>query len=133
MIAAFGLLVFQVPFRGSALLFALAALLFVIGNLGMGLWISSWAPTIQTATMFSSLMSILPGMMLSGFMFPIKNMPLVVQAASYIFPARYFMTISRTIFLKGGGLDVLGVQFVYLAGYAVVMLVLAAVTFRKRV
>jgi ABC-2 type transport system permease protein len=133
LISLFGLLVFQVPFRGSVLLFALASLLFVIGNLGLGLWISSWASTINVANQISGLLSMLPGFMLSGFIFSIRNMPPVLQTFTYIFPARYFMTINRTLFLKGSGLDVLWPEFACLAAYAVIMLVLSAATFKKRV
>lgn len=133
LISLFGLLVFQVPFRGSVLLFALASLLFVIGNLGLGLWISSWASSINSANQLSGLLSMLPGFMLSGFIFSIRNMPPVLQGFTYIFPARYFMTINRTLFLKGSGLDVLWFEFVCLAAYAAGMLALSAATFKKRV
>ncbi len=133
LISAFGILVFQVPFRGSVVLFALAALLFVIGNLGLGLWISSIASTVNVANQVSALLSMLPGFMLSGFIFSIRNMPPVLQAFTYIFPARYFMTISRTVFLKGSGIGVLGPELTALGIYAALTLVLSASTFKKRV
>jgi ABC-2 type transport system permease protein len=133
LITLFGLLVFQVPFRGSVVLFAVASLLFVIGNLGLGLWISSIASSINTANQISALLSMLPGFMLSGFIFSIRNMPPVLQAFTYLFPARYFMTINRTLFLKGSGLDVLWPEFAFLAAYATLTLMLSAATFKKRV
>jgi ABC-2 type transport system permease protein len=132
-ITLFGVLVFQIPFRGSLLLFALASLLFVLGNLGLGLWISSFASTITTATQISALLSFLPGFMLSGFIFSIRNMPPVLQAFTYIFPARYYMTINRTLFLKGSGLDVLWPEFAALAAYAALTMLLSAMTYKKRV
>lgn len=133
LITLFGVIVFQIPFRGSVLLFALASLLFVVGNLGLGLWISSWASTINVANQVSALLSMLPGFMLSGFIFSIRNMPPVLQLFTYVFPARYYMTINRTLFLKGTGLDVLWPEFAALAAYAGLMLFLSAVTFKKRV
>ena len=133
LITLFGVLVFQIPFRGSVVLFALASLLFVVGNLGLGLWISSWASTINVANQVSALLSMLPGFMLSGFIFSIRNMPPVLQAFTYIFPARYYMTINRTLFLKGTGLDVLWPQFAALLAYAAIMLFLSAATYKKRV
>lgn len=133
LISLFGIIAFQIPFRGSVVLFAVASLLFVLGNLGLGLWISSISSTINVANQISALLSMLPGFMLSGFVFSIRNMPPVLQAFTYVFPARYFMTINRTLFLKGGGLDVLWPEFAALLAYAALMLMLSAITFRKRV
>jgi ABC-2 type transport system permease protein len=133
LISLFGVLVFQIPFRGSVMLFALASLLFVLGNLGLGLWISSWASTVNVANQVSALLSMLPGFMLSGFIFSIRNMPPVLQAFTYLFPARYFMTINRTLFLKGSGLGVLWPEFAALFAYAAITLMLSASTFKKRV
>jgi ABC-2 type transport system permease protein len=133
LITLFGVLVFQIPFRGSVLLFALASLLFVLGNLGLGLWISSVASGVNTANQISALLSMLPGFMLSGFVFSIRNMPQALQVVTYAFPARYFMTINRTVFLKGSGLSVLWPEFLGLLVYAVLTISLAAVTFKKRV
>ncbi len=133
LISLFGVLVFQIPFRGSVMLFALASLLFVLGNLGLGLWISSWASTVNVANQVSALLSMLPGFMLSGFIFSIRNMPPALQAFTYLFPARYFMTINRTLFLKGSGLGVLWPEFAALFAYAAITLMLSASTFKKRV
>ncbi len=132
-ISLFGILVFQVPFRGSLGLFALASLLFVLGNLGLGLLISSIASSINTANQVSALLSMLPGFMLSGFIFSIRNMPGWLQAVTYIFPARYYMTVNRTLFLKGTGIEVLYPQIAFLAAYAVIAILLSALLFKKRV
>jgi ABC-2 type transport system permease protein len=132
-ISLFGVIVFQVPFRGSLGLFALASLLFVIGNLGLGLLISSLASSINVANQISALLSMLPGFMLSGFIFSIRNMPEWLQPFTYVFPARYYMTVNRTLFLKGSGLDVLYPEIAALAIYAVVTITLSALLFRKRV
>jgi ABC-2 type transport system permease protein len=132
-ISLFGVIVFQVPFRGSLGLFALASLLFVIGNLGLGLLISSLASSINVANQISALLSMLPGFMLSGFIFSIRNMPEWLQPFTYVFPARYYMTVNRTLFLKGSGLDVLYPEIAALAIYAVVTITLSALLFKKRV
>ncbi len=132
-ISLFGILVFQVPFRGSLELFALASFLFVLGNLGLGLLISSIASSINTANQISALLSMLPGFMLSGFIFSIRNMPGWLQTFTYAFPARYYMTINRTLFLKGTGIEVLWPQIAFLAVYAVVAITLSALLFKKRV
>jgi ABC-2 type transport system permease protein len=132
-ITLFGVIVFQVPFRGSLSLFALASLLFVIGNLGLGLLISSISSSLNTANQISALLSMLPGFMLSGFIFSIRNMPEWLQPFTYIFPARYYMTVNRTLFLKGSGLEVLYPEIAALAIYAVVTITLSAMLFKKRV
>jgi ABC-2 type transport system permease protein len=132
-ISAFGVIVFQVPFRGSLGLFAMASLLFVLGNLGLGLLISSIAASTNVANQVSALLSMLPGFMLSGFIFSIRNMPTAVQSFTYIFPARYYMTINRTLFLKGSGMAVLWPEFLALVVYAVLMIVMSALLFKKRV
>lgn len=131
-ISLFGILVFHVPFRGSVALFAVASLLFVMSSLGLGLWLSSISPTVAVATQAVSILSILPAFMLSGFVFSIANMPPALQAATFLFPARYYTTINRTLFLKGSGFEVLWAQFAALAVYAIVAIALATITFKKQ-
>jgi ABC-2 type transport system permease protein len=131
-ISAIGLLVFQIPFRGSVLLFAVSSVLFVLCALGLGLVVSARASSIESANQFAMMISFLPAFMLSGFIFPLSSIPGVLQFVSYLFPARYFMVITRTIFLKGGGLEVLWVEVGALAIYAVVVLVLASLLYRER-
>lgn len=131
-ITGIGLLVFQVPFRGSIALFAVSSVLFVICALGLGLLVSARSSSIETANQLAMMISFLPAFMLSGFVFPLSSIPPVLQFVSYLFPARYFMVITRTIFLKGGGIDVLWPQVAALAIYGVVMLVLSALLYRER-
>jgi len=131
-ISAIGLLVFQIPFRGSVVLFAVSSVLFVVCALGLGLVVSARASSIETANQLAMMISFLPAFMLSGFVFPLASIPPVLQFVSYLFPARYFMVITRTIFLKGGGIDVLWPQVASLAIYAVVMLVLSSLLYRER-
>jgi len=122
---------FRVPIAGSvALLFALA-LVFIFTSLGLGLFISTISHTQQQA-MMSTFFFMLPSILLSGFMFPIANMPRVIQYVTLLIPLRYFLVIVRGIFLKGNGFAVLWPQVAVLLVFGVVILGLAALRFRKR-
>jgi len=125
------LLVFGIPFRGSLPLLFLAALPFLLTCLGTGLLVSTISRTQQQALM-SSFFFATPVFMLSGFVFPIRNMPIAVQYLTYLNPLRYFMEVVRSIFLKGTGLSVLWPQLLALTVYGVAMLLLSAARFRKR-
>jgi ABC-2 type transport system permease protein len=131
-IASVGVLVFQIPFRGSVILLIIASLLYVSCALGMGLIISARASSVDTANQLAALIAFLPTFMLSGFVFPLSSMPLALQAVSYCFPGRYFMVITRTIFLKGGGMEVLWPQMLALTIFAVTIITLAASMYRER-
>lgn len=132
LISIVGIVVFNIPFRGSALLLAIASLLYVTCTLGLGLIVSAVSATIDTATQLAALISFLPTFMLSGYIFPISSMPVLLQVLSYFYPARYFMAITRTIFLKGGGLDILWPQYLALIIFAVGIVGLAARLYRER-
>jgi len=131
-ISLIGIVVFGIPFRGSALLLAVASLLYVICTLALGLIISARATSVEAANQLGSLVSFLPTFMLSGYIFPISSLPWVLQFLSYLYPARYFMTVTRTIFLKGGGISVLWPQLAALTIFAVVITTLAAFLYRER-
>jgi ABC-2 type transport system permease protein len=124
--------IFGIPFLGSVLLFTLGAALFVLCCLALGIFISSQSSSVEVANQTALLVSFLPAFMLSGFVFPLANIPPVLQLVSYLFPGRYMVVIARTLFLKGGGLDVLWQQFVALAVYAVVALTLASWSYRRK-
>jgi ABC-2 type transport system permease protein len=125
-----GVLVFNVPINGSlALLFALSAL-FLSTSLGIGLFVSTIAKTQREAQM-SSMLFVLPAMFLSGFFFPIAAMPKVLQYASYGVPLRYFLIVTRSIVLKGVGIDALVPEVRALAIFAVAIMTLAVLRFRK--
>jgi ABC-2 type transport system permease protein len=124
------LLIFHVPFRGNFFLLMFCALLFLMTSLGAGLFLSTVSQTQQQANMGSFFFTT-PAFMLSGFMFPIRNMPPVVQYLSYLNPLRYFMEIVRGIFLKGTGITVLWPQMLCLFVYGTTILVLSAARFRK--
>lgn len=125
------LLVFHVPFRGNVLMLYGCSLLAVLNSLGVGLLISSVSQTQQQA-MLSSFMFFQPAFTLSGFSFPIRNMPEVVQWITYLNPVRYFMEIMRAVFLKGAGPETLWPQMAALAAIGITVLTLAALRFRKR-
>lgn len=130
-VTAGALLIFHVPFRGSATLLLGSAVLFLLTSLGMGLFISTVSQTQQQA-MMSSFFFAAPTFMLSGFVFPIRNMPVPVQYFTYLNPLRYFIEIVRGIFLKGIGIDVLWPQMAALAVYGVTVMTLSTLRFRKR-
>jgi ABC-2 type transport system permease protein len=132
MISTIGIVVFDIPFRGSVLLLALSSLLYVTCALGMGLIISARASSVDSANQLAGLVAFLPTFMLSGFVFPLSSMPWFLQAVSYCFPGRYFMVITRTIFLKGGGMNVLWPQMLALTVFAVAIISLAASMYRER-
>ena len=102
-IIAVGMGVFGVPLRGDPVVLAVAAVLFVFASLGMGLVISALAPTVDTASITALLVAFLPSFLLSGFAFALDQIPLVLQWIASAFPARYFVTVSRAVFLKGAG------------------------------
>jgi ABC-2 type transport system permease protein len=124
------LLIFHVPFAGSFATLCLAAFFFILTSLGAGLFISTISKTQQQANM-STFLFFQPFMMLSGFTFPVRNMPLAVQYFTYLNPMRYFMEIVRGIFLKGSGVAVLWPQMLALAVFGVVVLSLSVQRFHK--
>jgi ABC-2 type transport system permease protein len=131
MVTAFAILWFGVPLAGSAPLLFGAACLFLLSTLGIGLFISTISATQQQA-MMTTFFFILPFFMLSGFVFPIANMPVVVQWLTYLNPLRYFLVIIRGIFLKGTGIVVLWPQFAALAILGTFVFAGAVSRFRKR-
>jgi ABC-2 type transport system permease protein len=124
------LLIFRVPFVGSFWLLSLAAFLFILTNLGAGLFISTISRTQQQANMATFLL-FQPFMMLSGFSFPIRSMPETVQWFTYLNPMRYFLEIVRGIFLKGSGFDILWPNLAALALFGVTVLTLSVRRFHK--
>jgi drug efflux transport system permease protein len=128
-----GVLLFGVPFRGSPALLMILSLAFLIGTLGLGLFISAVARSQLLATQMAMIATFLPAFLLSGFMFSIQVMPKPLQALTYLIPARYFLVVTRGIFLKGVGVEVLRVQGLLMIAFAVVGLALAARVFRKEI
>ena len=125
------MLLFELPMRGSWALLCGAIGLFLIGAQAQGLLISTIAQTQQVAFQVALLSSLLPTMILSGFIFPISSMPTVVQAITHIVPARYFLVALRSIVLKGAGITAFWQDMVALAIFAAVALGLASLRLRK--
>jgi ABC-2 type transport system permease protein len=130
-ITAVALLLFHIPLHGSFPLLLACAGLFLLTTLGAGLFLSTISQTQQQAMMASFFFST-PAFMLSGFAFPIRNMPAAVQYLTYLNPVRYFIEIVRGIFLKGSGVAVLWPQMLSLAVYGVAILGLSAFRFHKK-
>lgn len=126
-----GTLVFRVPFRGNVALFLGLSLIFLLGALSLGMLISIKAKSQLVASQVAMVATFLPSFLLSGFMYDIGNMPGWLQAITYAFPARYFVTILKAIFLKGIGLRMLGVEVLFLALFALIVTAAANRKFRK--
>ncbi len=128
-----GEFVFDIPLRGSLWLLLGMSLVFLTCALAFGLLISIVTRNQRLASQIAMVTTMLPAFLLSGFIFPIENMPSPIQAVTHIITARYFVTILRGIYLKGVGLDVLAPEVAFLAVFGVVVLVLAVRKFRKKV
>lgn len=133
MVLAGGIFWFGVPFRGSLLLFIAASALYVLTTVGIGLLVSTLVRTQVSAMLFAIVLTIMPSMLFSGFVFPVHTMPSALQAYANAFPARYFIDISRAITLKGqGAADVLPAM-IFLAVYGAVLVTISALRFKKRI
>ena len=122
---------FDVPIRGSLLWLSVVTVLFLAGGLGWGIFISTIAETQQLAFQLSLLSSMLPTLLLSGFIFPISSMPRALQFVTLIFPARYYISALRSIVLKGVGPEMWWMQATALVIYASVVLLLATIRMVK--
>jgi ABC-2 type transport system permease protein len=118
--------IFQIPIRGSLTLLYLFAVIFTVGVLGLGIFISGVAKRQTLATQLALITTMLPAQLLSGFIFPIRNMPLVLQGVSYLVPARYLISALKGIFLKGIGISVLYPSLLFLTAFACFIVWLAA-------
>jgi ABC-2 type transport system permease protein len=127
-----GLFWFQVPFRGSLLLFLLAATIYVFGAVGIGLLVSTLTRSQVTAMLLAFAVTIMPTMLFSGFLLPVSSMPVNLQYMSLIFPARYFTEIARGIALKASGLDLLWPQLLALVVLTGAILTVATRRFHRR-
>ncbi len=127
-----GAWVFDVPVRGGLVTLGLGAVLFLIGMLGQGLLISVVTRNQVVATQVATMTSVLPSMLLSGFIFPIENLPAPLRLLSALIPARYFVSTLRGVLLRGNGLSVLWPQLLALTLFAALMLAVAMGRFQRR-
>jgi drug efflux transport system permease protein len=125
-------LVFQVPLRGSLALLLFEGLLYILVSLALGMLISSRTSSQRVAMMAAMIGTMLPTMLLSGFIFPIESMPAALQLISHIIPARWFVSIARSIMLKGIGLEYLWLPTLVLCVQALVLLALSTKSFHTR-
>jgi len=126
------LLVFRVPLRGSVVLLLSEGGLYILVSLAFGILISSRTSSQRIAMMGAMLTTMLPNILLSGFIFPIESMPAVLQWISFAIPGRWFVTIARGVMLKGIGLEYLWRETLYMAVLAVGLLALSLRSFNER-
>ena len=127
-----GYFVFAVPIKGSLFQLAIFAVLYLTSSLGIGVFVSTIADNMQTAMLAAIFMSLLPSVLLSGFVFPIENMPPPIRVLTYFFPARYFVTAIRGIYLKGVGISVLWPEALLLLAFSVGIVWLSASRFQEK-
>ena len=123
---------FGVPMHGNLLVLFFLSGLFILTTLGLGLFISTIARTQQQAMLIAQFFFLMPFIFLSGFTFPIANMPVIIQYVTYLIPLRYFLEIVRGIFLKGSGLAELWPQAVALLSFGIIILSLSVMRFEKK-
>jgi ABC-2 type transport system permease protein len=131
LVLGLGWVLFGVGIRGNYFLLLMTIILFLICGLGQGILISSITKTQQVAFLVSVLTTFLPTFILSGFVFPVRNMPAFVQAVTYLVPAKYFLAALRAIILKGAGLAAFWHQLLFLAAFAMLTLALSTARMRK--
>jgi len=127
-----GTLWFKVPFRGSVSFLVVMATIFLMSSLGLGLFISARSASQQSATLLAFLITMIPGLLLSGFIFPISSMPRPIQLLTFVIPARYFLVIVRSIFLKGVGLAALWPQAIPMTILGLIFFGLSIRSFKKQ-
>ena len=127
-----GALVFRVVPLGSLTLLFATSFLYLLASLSLGIFYSTVARTQQLAILLAVLSTLLPTILLSGFVFPVRSMPLPLQLVSNVIPATHFLVVIRSLYLKGVGLAVLWPRVLTLAGFSAGLLLLAAARFRKQ-
>jgi ABC-2 type transport system permease protein len=132
LVLSVAILWFQVPMRGSYVLLFAMTLLYLVTTLGLGLFVSTISSTQQQAMMTTTFFFLMPMMLLSGFVFPIENMPQAIQPVTYLIPLRYFLVILRAIFMKGVGLETFWREALALGAWGAVILMLAIARSTKR-
>ena len=128
-----GVYLFDVPFKGSLLFLTISSFVFLFGSLCTGVWVSATFRTQLMAYQMGTLISFLPGFLLSGFIYSISSMPRVIQAIALFVPARYFINISKGVFLKGIGPQILWPDFLLLCGYGALIFFFTVRKLRQKV
>lgn len=128
-----GRYIFRVPFRGDRPLLLALSILYLVVALSLGILISIACKNQFVSSQFAMVATLLPAFLLSGFVFPIENMPALLRIATHVIPARYFVTILRGLYLKGVGLSVLWGEALFLAAFGGVVMAAAMKKFRKKI
>jgi ABC-2 type transport system permease protein len=123
---------FEIPVRGSVGLLLAMSLIYLMSTLGLGLFVSTVSSTQQQAMMTTTFFLLLPMVFLSGFVFPIENMPEWIQPVTYLIPLRYFLVIVRDIFMKGVGLETFWPEALSLLAWGLAIITLATLRSSKR-
>ena len=131
-VVLFAYFLFDLPIKGNPLDLFLLAIIYLICVLGIGILVSSLTHDMSSAMLMSLMLSLLPSILLSGFVFPIRNMPMILQWISLTVPARYFLRIIRGIYLKAVGIDVLLNEVFFLSVFAFIVFGIAIMRFKKR-
>ncbi len=131
LVTAFAVLMFNIPIRGALYLLPLSTAIYLLSVLGIGLFVSTLAKTQQQALM-ATFLFYMPAVLLSGFMFPIENMPAFFQCLTFANPLRYFLVIIRGLFLKGNGIFILWPQMAGLLVLGATVISFSSLRFRKR-
>lgn len=132
LVVSTGRFIFGVPLRGSIFLILGTSLLFIVSTLGLGLFVSTVSKTQKQAMLTVMFFFMLPMVYLSGFVFPIENMPKVIQGITYLIPLKYFLVAVRGIFLKGAGINVLWKELTILAVLGASIFTMSVFRFRKK-
>lgn len=132
LVVTLGMWMFDVPLRGSFLLLMGVSAIFLCSMLAQGVLISVLAKNQMVATQASAVTTILPALLLSGFVFPLENMPWILQAIADLFPPKYFMICIRSIMLRGNGLSVLGPELIPMSMFLLVVLLVSTFAFKRR-
>ena len=128
-----GVLIFEVPLRGSLFFLSVSCFIFLFGALCWGILLSAIAGSQLVAYQLGMMTSFLPAFLLSGFIYSIENMPVPIQMFTFLVPARYFITLLKGIFLKGVGLEVLGIEVAFLTGFAALVFLTATRRIKRTV
>lgn len=126
-----GYLLFGIAIKGDILLLLLGTLTFLFAAIGLGIFISTVADSQQVAFQAANVSSLLPSLILSGFIFPIESMPTIIQWITNITPAKFYIVILRAILLRGAGLSAFGNQLIYLLIYGIIFIALATLVSKK--
>lgn len=130
---ALGAVVFDLPFRGSLAWVAVGSFLFIFGMLGQGLLISILTRSQMLATQAGALSAMLPSMLLSGFLFPVDNLPAPMRLLSNVVPAKYLVSLLRSVLLRGGGLAEIWTDLLGLVAFGAVMFTASSLSFKRRI